>query len=142
MIGFDIRNIHTKDYETIKKLNSNFDYKKVKVNKGDKNFIAYVAQLNDEVVGYAICHTLNENDYNEVMDIDDIVVNKMYRGLGVGHQLMIEVEKTAKDHKVNYIIKSDDNYDEEGGDFLRREGFKYSNEGGYEKKVLFNKEKE
>ena len=62
-------------------------------------------QLNDDVIGYAIFHISNENDYKGKIDIDDIFVEEMYRGLGVGHQLMIEVEKAAKDHKANYINK-------------------------------------
>lgn len=135
MIGFDIRNVHTEDYKAIQKLNSKLNNTKLKEIKGDKNCIAYVAQLNDDVIGYAIFHIFNENDYKGKVDIDDIFVEEIYRGLGVGHQLMIEVEKVAKDHKANYIIKSDDNFEEEGGDFLIREGFNYNIERGFEAKV-------
>lgn len=135
MIGFDIRNVNTEDYKAIQKLNSKLNNTKLKEIKGDKNCIAYAAQLNDDVIGYAIFHIFNENDYKGKIDIDDIFVEEMYRGLGVGHQLMIEVEKAAKDHKANYITKSDDNFDEEGGDFLIREGFNYNIERGFEAKV-------
>lgn len=139
MIGFDIRSVHTEDYKAIEKLNSKLNNTKLKEIKGDKNCIAYAAQLNDDVIGYAIFHILNEKDYKRGIDIDDIFVEEMYRGLGVGHQLMIEVEKAAIDHKANYITKFDDNFDEEGGDFLIREGFNYNIERGYEAKVSWNK---
>lgn len=135
MIGFDIRNVHTEDYKAIQKLNSKLNNTKINEIKGDKNCITYAAQLNDDVIGYAIFHIFNENDYKGKIDIEDIFVEEMYRGLGVGHQLMIEVEKAAKDHKANYITKSDDNFDEEGGDFLIREGFNYNLERGFESKV-------
>lgn len=135
MIGFDIRSVHTEDYKAIEKLNSKLNNTKLKEIKGDKNCIAYAAQLNDDVIGYAIFYILNEKDYKRGIDIDDIFVEEMYRGLGVGHQLMIEVEKAAIDHKANYITKFDDNFDEEGGDFLIREGFNYNIERGYEAKV-------
>lgn len=60
MIGFDIRSIHTEDYKAIEKLNSKLNNTKLKEIKGDKNCIAYAAQLNDDVIGYAIFISLKK----------------------------------------------------------------------------------
>lgn len=72
MIGFDIRSVHTEDYKAIEKLNSKLNNTKLKEIKGDKNCIAYAAQLNDDVIGYAIFHIFNKKDYKRGIDIDDV----------------------------------------------------------------------
>ncbi|GAA0083857.1 hypothetical protein UT300007_02960 [Clostridium sp. CTA-7] len=128
MVGFDVREMELNDYNDINKLNSKIDYSKVKYILEDRNHLMIVAQLNDDVIGY-ISSNLNEDiKANKVVGIEDIIVDEKYRGLGVGHQLMLELEKSKKSKGANYIISSNKNCNEEEIKFYKRQGFTLDND--------------
>ncbi|MCR1952459.1 MULTISPECIES: GNAT family N-acetyltransferase [unclassified Clostridium] len=127
MVGFDVREIKLNDYEDIHRLNSKLDYSNIKSIAEDKSSIVLVAQLNDDVIGYVNSNLIEDINYNKRLDINDIIVDEKYRGLGVGHQLILELEKNAKQNEVMYIVNSNKEYNEEEVKFYNRQGFKLDN---------------
>lgn len=127
MVGFDVREIKLNDYEDIHKLNSKLDYSNIESIAEDKSSITLVAQLNDDVIGYINSNINEDMNYNKKLEIKDMIVDEKYRGLGVGHQLMLELEKNAKQNEIMYIVNSNKEYDEEEVKFYNRQGFKLEN---------------
>lgn len=133
MIGFDVRSVARKDCEDIIRLNSNIDFSAINSVIESEDFKIIVAQLNDEVIGYIKFQILSDASYKKNLSINDIVVDEKYRGLGVGHQLMIEAEKYALDYNAAFIVAINNNYKEEEAEFYNRQGFKLNKERRYEK---------
>ncbi|MDV4152188.1 GNAT family N-acetyltransferase [Clostridium sp. AL.422] len=133
MVGFDVREISLKDYEDIIKLNRSLDYPSIKSIEEDENSMIIVAQLNDQIIGYMNFTILSDTGYNKNLAINEIIVEEKYRGLGVGHQLMIEAEKYAMDYNAASIVVIYNNYKEEEVDFYNRQGFRLNAERRYEK---------
>lgn len=133
MIGFDVRNISSKDYNDIIRLSEDLDYSSLKSIMADENSKIIVAQLNDEIIGYINFIILNNTSYENNLAINEIMVEEKYRGLGVGHQLMIEAKKYAADYNATSIVAIYNNYKEEEVDFYNREGFRLNGERRYEK---------
>lgn len=127
MVGFDVREIKLNDYEDIHKLNSKLDYSNIESIAEDESSITLVAQLNDDVIGYINSNINEDMNYNKKLEIKDMIVDEKYRGLGVGHQLMLELEKNAKQNEIMYIVNSNKEYDEEEVKFYNRQGFKLEN---------------
>ena len=134
MIGFDVRNMSLGDYNDVLKLNLSLDYSSVKSIENDKNSMIFVAQLNDDIIGYINYSIGYDVNYNKTLFIKDIVVEERYRGLGVGHQLMLEAEKNAKSYNVDNLVVLNNNYIEEEVEFYNKQGFKLNSESMYEKK--------
>lgn len=133
MVGFDVRKIILDDYNDLINLNSNLDYSSIKSIEKDNNSMIIVAQLNDEVIGYINYNIVNDINYNKSLVINNIVVDEKYRGLGVGHQLMIEAEKHARAYNVAYLVALNDNYVDEEAEFYNKQSFKLNSERRYEK---------
>ena len=127
MVGFDMREIKLNDYEDIHKLNSKLDYLNIKSIAEDKRSITLVAQLNDDVIGYVDSNISEDLNYKRKLDINSMIVDEKYRGLGVGHQLILELEKNAKQNEVAYIVNSNKEYNEEELKFFNRQGFELDN---------------
>lgn len=127
MVGFDVREIKLNDYEDIHKLNSKLDYLNIKSIAEDKRSITLVAQLNDDVIGYVDSNINEDLNYKRKLDINSMIVDEKYRGLGVGHQLILELEKNAKQNEVAYIVNSNKEYNEEELKFFNRQGFELDN---------------
>lgn len=127
MVGFDVREIKLNDYEDIHKLNSKLDYLNIKSIAEDKRSITLVAQLNDDVIGYVDSNISEDLNYKRKLDINSMIVDEKYRGLGVGHQLILEIEKNAKQNEVAYIVNSNKEYNEEELKFFNRQGFELDN---------------
>lgn len=127
MVGFDVREIKLNDYEDIHKLNSKLDYLNIKSIAEDKRSITLVAQLNDDVIGYVNSDLSDDLNYKRKLDINSMIVDEKYRGLGVGHQLILELEKNAKQNEVAYIVNSNKEYNEEELKFFNRQGFELDN---------------
>ena len=134
MVGFDVRNISLGDYNDLLKLNLSLDYSSIKSIENDKNSMIFVAQLNDDIIGYINYSIGYDINYNKTLFIKDIVVEEKYRGLGVGHQLMLEAEKNAKSYNAVQLVALNNNYIEEEVEFYNRQGFKLNSESMYEKK--------
>lgn len=133
MVGFDVRNISLEDYNDIINLNTSLDYSSIRSIKEDKNSMIIVAQLNDDVIGYINFAILNDRNNRKNLAINNILVDGKYRGLGVGHQLMIEAEKYALDYNAASIVAINNNYKEGEVEFYNRQGFKLNKERRYEK---------
>ena len=127
MVGFDVREIKLNDYEDIHRLNSKLDYSNIKSIAEDKRSITLVAQLNDDVIGYVNSDLSDDLNYKRKLDINSMIVDEKYRGLGVGHQLILELEKNAKQNEVAYIVNSNKEYNEEEFKFFNRQGFELDN---------------
>ncbi len=134
MVGFDVREVNLKDYEDIYKLNSRLNYSNIKSISEDNKSLMIVAQLNNDVIGYINSNFNEDNNHNKTINIKDIIVDEKYRGLGVGHQLMLEVEKTAKDNEVNYIVSVNKDYHKEEIEFYNRQGFELDKDFKFVKK--------
>ena len=134
MVGFDVRNISLGDYDDLLKLNLSLDYSSIKSIENDKNSMIFVAQLNDDIIGYINYSIGFDINYNKTLFIKDIVVDEKYRGLGVGHQLILEAEKNAKGYNAVQLVALNNNYIEEEVEFYNRQGFKLNSESMYEKK--------
>ena len=102
--------------------------------ENDKNSMIFVAQLNDDIIGYINYSIGCDINYNKTLFIKDIVVDEKYRGLGVGHQLILEAEKNAKGYNAVQLVALNNNYIEEEVEFYNRQGFKLNSESMYEKK--------
>lgn len=133
MVGFDVRNISSKDYNDIVRLSEDLDYSSIKSIMADENSKIIVAQLNDEIIGYINFTILNNTSYKNNLAINEIMVEEKYRGLGVGHQLMIEAKKYAADYNAASIVAIYNNYKEEEVYFYNKEGFRLNGERRYEK---------
>lgn len=133
MVGFDVRNVNSKDYNDIVRLSEDLDYSSIKSIIEDENSKIIVAQLNDEIIGYINFTILNDTSYKSNLAIKEIMVEEKYRGLGVGHQLMIEAKKYAADYNAASIVAIYNNYKEEEVYFYNKEGFRLNNERRYEK---------
>lgn len=127
MVGFDVREIKLNDYEDIHKLNSKLDYLNIKSIAEDKRSITLVAQLNDDVIGYVDSNISEDLNYKRKLDINSMIVDEKYRGLGVGYQLILELEKNAKQNEIAYIVNSNKEYNEEELKFFNRQGFELDN---------------
>ena len=133
MVGFDVRRISSKDFDDIIKLNKSLDYSNIKSITEDENSMIVVAQLNDDVIGYINFTIINDTSYEKNLAINEIMVEEEYRGLGVGHQLMIEAEKYAMDYNATFIVALYNKYKDEEVNFYNKEGFKLNAERRYEK---------
>ena len=133
MVGFDVRKISLEEIDDILRLNRDLDYSSIKSITEDKNSMIIVAQLNDEIIGYIEFTIANDTSYKKKLAINEIVVEEEYRGLGVGHQLMIEAEKYAADYNAASIVAIYNNYKEEEVYFYNKEGFRLNAERRYEK---------
>ncbi|MDU5106994.1 MULTISPECIES: GNAT family N-acetyltransferase [unclassified Clostridium] len=133
MVGFDVRNVNSKDYNDIVRLSEDLDYSSIKSIIEDENSKIIVAQLNDEIIGYINFTILNDTSYKSNLAIKEIMVEEKYRGLGVGHQLMIEAKKYAADYNAASIVAIYNNYKEEEVYFYNKEGFRLNDERRYEK---------
>lgn len=134
MVGFDIRNIVKEDLEGVFRLNNSFDSSVINYQNEYKEHRTLVAQLNDDIIGYIKYEILNDKTCKEILSINEVLVDEKYRGLGVGHQLMVEAEKMAKDYNITSLVVLNNNYLEEEVMFYKRQGFNLNIDRRYEKK--------
>ncbi|GAB6168054.1 GNAT family N-acetyltransferase [Clostridium carnis] len=111
MVGFDIRECELEDYREICKLNKDFGYaykeeivlKRVKNILTNKRDIILVAQLNDDVIGYLHGSSYEALYSDLLVNILGFVVDEKFRSLGVGNELIKELEKWAKDNSFSGV---------------------------------------
>lgn len=68
----------------------------------DKTTPVYVAVIDDNVIGYAFCEIKIEKGTNNLYErktfyIDDLCVDSVFRGRGIGKKLYEHAKKTAKE---------------------------------------------
>ena len=134
MVGFDIRNIVKEDLEGVFRLNNSFDSSVINYQNEYKEHRTLVAQLNDDIIGYIKYEILNDETCKKILSINEVLVDEKYRGLGVGHQVMVEAEKMAKDYNITSLVVLNNNYLEEEVMFYKRQGFNLNIDRRYEKK--------
>ena len=134
MLGFDVRGMMKDDLEGVFKLNSEGSFSLINYQNDDKEHKILVAQLNDDIVGYIKYEILKGKNFKKGLIIKELVVDENYRGLGVGHQLMIEAEKVAKNYSIASLVILNNNYLEEEVIFYKRQGFNLNLDSRYEKK--------
>ena len=138
MVGFDVRNMRENDLEGLIKLNNNINCSKFdSLFQENKNKVI-VAQLNDDIIGYVKFKILKNITYKNIIFIDEILVDEMYRGLGVGYQLMVEAEKGIKDYKDSSLVVINNRYLGVEEVFYDRQGFNLNSNRFYEKNIVFN----
>ena len=134
MVGFDVRGMMKDDLEGVFKLNSEGSFSLINYQNDDKEHKILVAQMNDDIVGYIKYEILKGKNFKKGLIIKELVVDENYRGLGVGHQLMIEAEKVAKNYSIASLVILNNNYLEEEVIFYKRQGFNLNLDSRYEKK--------
>lgn len=87
------------------------------LNERDR-FIAYVAQDNRENIGYRLASVDGLNG-----EIDSLFVETVYRGRGVGEELMFHALKWLEEQKCEAVRVSIAEGNESALDFYRRFGF-------------------
>lgn len=130
MVGFDIREVNLGDYSDIIKINSEIKEETIKLVKEDRNHLMIVGQLNDEVIGYLKGRIDREK---ETIFIESFSVDEKYKGLGVGYQLLLEVEKELNKRDIKNIVHVNNIYDEDEVRFFNRQGFVLGENLNYEK---------
>lgn len=133
MVGFDIRSMIKEDLEGLINLNNIGDFSLINYQNDDKEHKILVAQLNDDIIGYIKYEILKDKNLKKGLIIREIVVDENYRGLGVGHELMIEAEKVAKNYNIASLVILNNNYLEEEVIFYKRQGFNLNVDSRYEK---------
>lgn len=136
MVGFDVRNMRGNDLVGLIKLNNNIDSSRFYFLSEKNKYKVIVAQLNDEIVGYVNFEILKDITCKNTMSINEILVDEMYRGLGIGHQLILEAEKIAENYNVSSLIVINNSYLEEEVVFYNRQGFNLNSDRIYEKKYF------
>jgi ribosomal protein S18 acetylase RimI-like enzyme len=131
MVGFDVRGLKEEDYKDILKLNPNITYINEINSLGDESII--VAQLNDDVIGY-----IRFEFDGDKAHIEELIVDEMYRNLGVGYQLISEFEKNINTENLNEIIVLGRRFLKEEVEFYNRQGFKLDKNSNLTKKKLLN----
>lgn len=130
MVGFDIREVRGEDYFDIIKINSEIKEETIKLVKEDSNHLMMVGQLNDEVIGYLKGRIDTEK---ETIFIESFSVDEKYKGLGVGYQLLLEIEKELSKRDIKSITHVNNVYDEDEVRFFNRQGFILGENLNYEK---------
>lgn len=134
MVGFDIRSMIKEDLDGLINLNNRGDFSLINYQNDDNEHKILVAQLNDDIIGYIKYEILKDKNLKKGLIVREIVVDENYRGLGVGHELMIEAEKVAKNYNIASLVILNNNYLEEEVMFYKRQGFNLNVDRRYEKK--------
>lgn len=134
MVGFDIRSMIKEDLDGLINLNNRGAFSLINYQNDDNEHKILVAQLNDDIIGYIKYEILKDKNLKKGLIVREIVVDENYRGLGVGHELMIEAEKVAKSYNIASLVILNNNYLEEEVMFYKRQGFNLNVDRRYEKK--------
>lgn len=134
MVGFDIRSMIKEDLDGLINLNNRGDFSLINYQNDDNEHKILIAQLNDDIIGYIKYEILKDKNLKKGLIVREIVVDENYRGLGVGHELMIEAEKVAKNYNIASLVILNNNYLEEEVMFYKRQGFNLNVDRRYEKK--------
>lgn len=101
----------------------------LKRNEGNPNHIVLAAKINGKLVGSllaVICEMLF-GQCKSFMVVEDVIVDKSFRGTGVGKALMNKIEDQAKKSNCSYIMLITDKDRTSSQNFYKSLGYK-SNE--------------
>ena len=119
-----ISKLNSSDLNEVKKLlieSFSINYKK-KINLNaltDSKSVFIVAKDGQAIVGYASLHLLNKLNRKTGL-IEDVAVNKKYRGLGIGKLIVNKLIELSKENNCDKIIL---NSNEEYLNFYKKIGF-------------------
>ncbi|MDJ0644722.1 MAG: GNAT family N-acetyltransferase [Flavobacteriaceae bacterium] len=114
---FSIRKGHKEDMESVYRLihelaiyENEPDAVKISVDdlindgfKEDPEFEVFVAEVKGTIVGMALYYKRYSTWEGKSLHLEDLIVNKEYRGKGIGKALYIEVMRTAYDNDINRV---------------------------------------
>lgn len=92
--------------------------------KTDKNFPVIVAVLNEKVVGFGYYSEFRFREAYKYTVEHSVYVNKDFQGMKIGHLLMEELIKTAKEQKLHTMIAVIDSENKSSVKFHEKYGFK------------------
>ena len=85
----------------------------------------FVALVDSKVVGYIKGHIFEDDfDFRKYGNIDEIIINKDYRGQGISKLLGNELEKYLRKHNIEGIYSSVHNNNESSLKLHENQGFK------------------
>lgn len=95
-------------YELLMEEESNIEnmIKQFSALKNNKSYILMVAEEEGKIAGTVMgvtCITMVSN-FNSFLVIEDLIVDKNYRGKGIAKGMMLELEKRAKEADCSYAI--------------------------------------
>jgi predicted N-acetyltransferase YhbS len=135
--------VEPNDYKNISQLNLELGYEfpedkveaRIRYILENTNDIILVADMNGEAVGYIHASSYDLMFSEPVMNIVAFVVNKNQRGIGIGHQLITELEKMAREFKFTCIRLTSAMHRSEAHKFYQVHGY-CGNDVRLYKKVL------
>jgi len=90
---------------------------------------AFVAEVNQVVVGFALYYIRYSTWKGQRMYLEDILVNEPFRGKGIGKLLFDQLIKEAKEKKLNGIVWQVLEWNEPAINFYKKyEGVSFDNE--------------
>ena len=99
------------------------DFKKdIQQNK----MIIFVAEINTNIVGYALCSVLEDISYRKhdrIGYVNSIGVSQNHRGQGVGKKLMLKIEQHFKSNAINRLELGVYNFDGSAYGFYKELGY-------------------
>lgn len=130
-LNLDLFKREYREYD--KRLNLKWTYGKVgksyfKKRVSGKNGFVLVAEDAGEIIGY-LCGSVQKCPYDyriirRFAELENMIVNKKFRGKGIGEKLVQKFLKWCKDEKVNVISVNSSIQNEKGIAFYRKMGFK------------------
>ncbi len=105
--------------------------------KRNPNYIFLVAEKQNRLVGSAmgiICEELY-GDCKPFMVVEDVIVDKHHRRLGIASSLMKELERCAYENNCNYIIFVNESERTESHRFYESIGYKSDAYKGFKKRL-------
>ncbi|WP_044478960.1 GNAT family N-acetyltransferase [Paenibacillus antibioticophila] len=139
-----IKNIELLDIQKLSILYEELTNKPTNINKlintysnliNNKDYIVLGAYQDDELVGSLmgiVCQDL-VGECKPFMVIENVVVAKSARRMGIGRDLMIKIEQIARERDCYYIIFVSGGQRVEAHAFYKSLGFKEENVEGYRK---------
>jgi ribosomal protein S18 acetylase RimI-like enzyme len=91
-------------------------------------FTCWVAELNQEIVGMAICYTRYSTWKGPVLYLEDLIVNESFRGLGIGKALFEICLDHAKSNKFSRFTWQVLEWNQPAIDFYQNHGATFDNE--------------
>lgn len=130
-LNLDLFKKEYKEYD--KKLNLKWTFGKVgrnyfKKRISGKDGFAFVAENEGKIIGY-LCGSVGKCPYDyrlipKYAELENMIVDKKFRGQGIGEKLVKEFLKWCKEKKADVISVNASAQNEKGIEFYRKMGFK------------------
>lgn len=145
-----IRELRSSDYEIVYKFivnemeHSEVSFKdmseRLDIIKNDRNYFLYVAEHNEQVIGFVSAVKLLGCIDNCYIDITCLVVSQNYRGKGIGKSLLKFIESFGRVNKVEKFSVTSGLHRKEAHDFYRKNGYELGGYAFYKGLVIVEKD--